>query len=149
MHIKDVYSLADEYFARHNLSDWKFAIGKRAKSLGVCKYSTKTIELSYHYLHIDDSQIKDTLLHEIAHALVGHSNGHNHVWQRKAIEIGAKPERCASGVESAKEPNYYLVCPKCARKVKVFRKPKREKSCGICCPKIYNPMFKLILVPNQ
>ena len=39
-------------------------------------------------------QVRDTILHEIAHALVGPGHGHDAVWKRKCREVGARPERC-------------------------------------------------------
>ncbi len=35
-----------------------------------------------------DEEVKNTLLHEIAHALVGPGHRHNRVWRQKAREIG-------------------------------------------------------------
>jgi hypothetical protein len=40
---------------------------------------------------LDD--IKNTILHEIAHAIVGENHGHRQVWQEKAIELGVKFRR--------------------------------------------------------
>jgi hypothetical protein len=39
-------------------------------------------------------EIVDTILHEIAHALVGPRHGHDTVWKAKCTDIGARPERC-------------------------------------------------------
>ena len=42
-----------------------------------------------HYVrHADIDHIRDTILHEIAHALVGPCHGHDAVWRQKAREIG-------------------------------------------------------------
>ena len=46
-------------------------------------------------LHSDD-EVLDTILHEIAHALVGPQHGHDAVWRAKAREIGCTGERCVS-----------------------------------------------------
>jgi predicted SprT family Zn-dependent metalloprotease len=62
----------------------------------------------------DEAKVKDTILHEIAHALVGAGHGHNHVWKRKCIEIGAKPERCYSSKEvETPKLRYYVICEGC------------------------------------
>ena len=42
----------------------------------------------------DEAEIEDTLLHEIAHALVGRRHHHDAVWQAKAREIGCSARRC-------------------------------------------------------
>ena len=44
----------------------------------------------------DDAEIEDTLLHEIAHALVGRRHHHDAVWRAKAREIGCTGQRCHS-----------------------------------------------------
>ena len=43
----------------------------------------------------EESEVKDLILHEIAHALVGCQHGHDHVWKAKCVEIGARPEQYA------------------------------------------------------
>lgn len=79
--------------AKHGLSDWSFKINGRLKrTLGVCSYSKKEIQLRRKHVEEDTYEcILDTLMHEIAHALVGYGAGHGPVWQRKAIELGAQP----------------------------------------------------------
>lgn len=79
--------------AKHGLSDWSFKINGRLKrTLGVCSYSKKEIQLRRKHVEEDTYDcILDTLMHEIAHALVGYGAGHGPLWQRKAIELGAKP----------------------------------------------------------
>ncbi|QPI17937.1 hypothetical protein POP12_145 [Pectobacterium phage POP12] len=94
-HERDVKIYAHHMMKLHGLVDngWKFAInGRMTRALGLCNYSKKTISLSKKFVKVaclDD--ITDTVLHEIAHALVGYNHGHGSVWQAKAIEIGAIP----------------------------------------------------------
>lgn len=90
----DATKLARELLDFHLLNDWKVHCVNdlRPKSfLGKCVYDKKTILLNVHHLDIHpDVEIKDTILHEIAHALTpGHN--HNEVWQAKAKELGATP----------------------------------------------------------
>ena len=79
--------------AKHGLSDWSFKINGRLKTtLGCCRYSKREIQLRRKHVEEDTYDcILDTLMHEIAHGLVGYGAGHGPVWQRKAIELGAKP----------------------------------------------------------
>lgn len=74
---------------------WKFELSNRKTFVGTCFYGRKVIAYSKYYLTDTEwDEIRNTLLHEIAHALTpGH--GHDDVWKCKAIEIGARPERCA------------------------------------------------------
>jgi hypothetical protein len=101
-----------------------------------------------------DEAIKDTIIHEIAHALTkGHN--HNNVWKRKCIELGGDGQRCG-GVEKYKDANviaerlekYTLTCPICNHKTQLSRLPKRDRSCGEHNHRRYNPEYKLIVTRN-
>jgi hypothetical protein len=83
-------------FAEHDLlaSGWKFAFDRAQKRLGLCTYTTRTISLGAAYAaSATMDAIEQTLLHEIAHALVGHSVGHGPVWKRQAKAIGHSGDR--------------------------------------------------------
>src|ERR1041384_3767501 len=93
--IAEVRKLAHGLLSQHGLHEWGFAFNRRKSSLGLCVYHCRTIELSvYLVLRNTQDELLDTLLHEIAHALVGPGHGHDLVWKRKCLEIGAKPVRC-------------------------------------------------------
>jgi len=86
--------LARQLMDEHNLKDWKIhAINEaQGRFVGKCMYGDRTILVNIHHLDLHpDNEIKDTFLHEIAHAL---TPGHNHdaVWMAKAVEVGARPE---------------------------------------------------------
>ena len=88
--------LALELLTRHGLADWGFAFNRRKRSLGLCLYAARRIELSIHLVEKNGpEEIRDTILHEIAHALVGPEHGHDAFWKRKCLEIGARPQRCS------------------------------------------------------
>lgn len=84
---------------KHKLSDWKIRLvtDLRNPFLGKCSYEHKCFYLNAH--HIDthhEELVKDTILHEIAHALCP-KEGHNEVWRAKAKEIGSHSlEACAA-----------------------------------------------------
>ena len=42
---------------------------------------------------VNEEDIKNTILHEIAHAIAGGHNHHNEIWKRCACKLGARPER--------------------------------------------------------
>ena len=81
-----------KYFKKHELNDWKYEISsKMTTTLGCTYHQTKTIRISK--LHIkkhSKREIKDTILHEIAHALVGSDAHHNEIWKATAKKIGVK-----------------------------------------------------------
>ncbi len=81
----------------------------------------------------DKYRVKNTILHEIAHALVGNGNGHNWVWQQKALEIGCDGRRCFSRDKvKMPKPNYTATCKSCGKLSHRYRKPRKQWSCGRC-----------------
>lgn len=76
---------------------WTFAFDNAKRRLGVCKYGTKQITISRFMVGAaDEETVRQTMLHEIAHALVGKGAGHGPVWKAKAASIGYTGKRTAS-----------------------------------------------------
>ncbi len=74
---------------------WVFGFDLATSRAGVCRYVEKRIDLSVSYcLAATRAEIEDTVLHEIAHAIVGPRHNHDAVWKAKAREIGCAGERC-------------------------------------------------------
>jgi predicted SprT family Zn-dependent metalloprotease len=94
------------------LSAWRFAFNQRKTTLGQCRHGPRRIELSVHLLQWNPpEEVRETLLHEIAHALVGRGHGHDAMWRAKAAEVGARPERC--GQAEMPEGRWRAVCGGC------------------------------------
>ncbi len=122
---REVGRWAEQLIRSHGLTDWEFVFNRRKRSLGMCSYDRKTIELSTHFVDRNEMvSIRDTLLHEIAHALVGPGHGHDAVWKRKCVEIGAIPQRCC---RTARMPpgRWQANCATCGTVFHRHRKPKR------------------------
>jgi predicted SprT family Zn-dependent metalloprotease len=113
------YALAAKLFAEHGLTEqgWKFDFSTSSRRIAVCKYQRRLIEFSLHRLGSDREVIKDIILHEIAHALVGPKHGHDYVWRSKCREIGAKPNRLSSETVTSKGYNFEIVCSNCDKVV--------------------------------
>ena len=112
----------------HGLAEWKLRVGRATRQLGSCVYRSKTIVLSRHL--IDNNawpEIRETVLHEIAHALVGPRHGHDRVWKQKARQLGANPRASAPrGAVRMPEPKWEIWCPTCRKAVgKRYRRPPR------------------------
>jgi predicted SprT family Zn-dependent metalloprotease len=116
---------------------WHFKYNNRKRALGVCKYRTKSIQISRHLVRLNEhAEIMDTIRHEIAHALAGSRAGHGPEWKRWAVKVGARPVATAD-VETAKmEFRYEGFCKLCSKKLGGWtRKPKvsnrYHRACGV------------------
>jgi predicted SprT family Zn-dependent metalloprotease len=126
----------------HGLSAWEFGFNANVRRAGVCFYphgaEPGRIELSVHFAaRNSDSEVRDTLLHEIAHALVGPGHGHDAVWKAKCREIGARPEACYGADVEMPRGRWRATCPGCAVEFDRHRKPARAAGwfCRPCGPK--------------
>ena len=156
MQLIEAKNLALNLMREHKLLNmgWTFEFDNARRRFGVCRYRTKRIGLSKHLVSLnDEASVKDTILHEIAHALVGGGHGHDHVWRSKAIEIGCNGKRCYSSNEvETPESRYIATCDGCGKVHKRHKMTDRLKygssSCGTCSNGSYNPTYKLIWVLN-
>ena len=129
------------------LKDWELRFSNQKRHLGYCRPQKKIISISKAFMQTNPFPvIKDTLLHEIAHALhfldtgkTNHSNG----WKKYALKVGCEPKRCATG-EGLNIPQgkYLGICPVCGKITHFYRKVIRSYSCSHCT-KSYNPEYKL------
>ena len=105
------------------LSDWRFEIGRAKRRLGVCRFRTRTIGVSAFVLD-QPQELRNTMLHEIAHALVGPRHGHGPVWRAMARRIGARAERCNT-TAVVPQGRWRANCHGCQRVAHRHRRPKK------------------------
>ena len=61
---------------------WRFVWDRSISRYGQCRHTKKEIGISKKLTQINEiSETEDTVLHELAHALVGSGHGHNAVWK--------------------------------------------------------------------
>lgn len=131
--LQNIEFLALTLMAKHNLRNWVFKFDNAKSRRGQCDHRDKTISLSKPLTEIaNESEIRNTLLHEIAHAIVGASHKHNNVWKRKAIEIGCNGKRCSVRQNEVKR-KFKGICPNCQYTVRRHRRTKI--ACVRCCNK--------------
>lgn len=143
-------SMALELMTSHGLRNtykadnyWTFEFDRAKTRWGQCQHKQKIISLSKYYTEVNSEEsIRDTILHEIAHALVGSGHGHNHIWRAKCLEIGAKPVRCEKG--NSPEGKYIAICSGCEKVYHAYKRRRRLSSCGVCSKGSYNPEYRLI-----
>ena len=135
------------------LDDWKLTFSNQRRHLGYCKPRKRIISLSLAFMNSNPYPVmKDTLLHEIAHAIhyieTGMTN-HDNGWREVAKRVGCRPERCAP-VDGIYMPRgkYVGVCPSCKKAIYFYRKVKRSYSCNDCTNG-YDAKYKLKMMNTE
>ena len=160
-----IEAFANERLAHFGLTakGWSFEWNSRKRAYGLCSKRKKKIFLStFLFSSIDDAARKDTVLHEIAHALDFDDRGtsdHGRIWKRWALHVGAEPTRCKTPVneeayiENRKAKAKYTL--RCASGHEFFRSRKLKNNVKASCPKCapaynrrYNPDFALQVIQN-
>jgi predicted SprT family Zn-dependent metalloprotease len=120
--------LAQHLMAQHGLHDWGFAFDRARRRLGVCDYRARRISLSLTLTTLNpEPVVRDTILHEIAHALTPGAR-HGSAWRAKAAAIGAQPRASVHAAEIATPPApYALVCDTCHARIDRYRAPRRGR----------------------
>jgi predicted SprT family Zn-dependent metalloprotease len=83
---------------------------------------------------VTDTEARDTILHEIAHAKAGIGQHHNLNWKIAAMSVGARPEPCSRASFDAKQVGYKYIAPcNCGPTIHgTSRRPTRRKQCRKC-----------------
>jgi predicted SprT family Zn-dependent metalloprotease len=93
MDLRSAEILAKSLMLQHGMTDWTFRFDHARRRFGLCSTTRKLISLSAHLVRLNDEpEVRDTILHEIAHALTP-GDGHGQEWKAACRRIGAKPER--------------------------------------------------------
>ncbi len=149
MEKREVEELAHNLFSKHGLSvnGWLFEIYNRKRDFGMCFHTKKKICLSKYFIkHSTYEQIKQILLHEIAHALCGRGFGHGRIFKNKCEEIGCIEDGyCLTKFYLIPEAAVYkFICKNCGIVEENYRKSKQIElaiknnktdnlySCSIC-----------------
>lgn len=139
MDLKRAQTMAVDLMQHYNLLNWKFNFDRSVTRLGLCQHYRRIISLGSYATSVNgEEQVLNTILHEIAHALVGSTHGHDSVWYSKATELGCNGKRC--GNIAVKAPSKYRIfCGGCNGTWNIYRLSKRYlthlevmwcKSCG-------------------
>ena len=126
-------ALARELMDRHGLDAWSFRFDRARRRLGCCRYDSRTITLSRHLVQLNPVEVvRDTILHEIAHALTPGAK-HGPAWRARAVALGAAPRACVSADAVTLPPApYVLVCNVCGARIARYRRPRRRYVCRRC-----------------
>lgn len=93
---------------------WRLEFDMYRLRAGVCYGDgSKRISLSIFYLNspvVGPYDVAETILHELAHAMVGTYNGHNHIWKCVAQQIGSYGEEFCRKIFNPYK--YAVICHK-------------------------------------
>ncbi|CAM3588079.1 SprT-like domain-containing protein [Nocardioides zeicaulis] len=93
--LQDALELACRLRDEHGLDGWRIELDRAKRRAGVCRHGSRTIGLSAALTELhDEAEVRETILHEIAHALAGPRHQHDATWRAIAISIGSNGERC-------------------------------------------------------
>ena len=117
----DVVQSARALMTKHGVGHWRFGFDRSKTSYGTCYPFWKKITVSKYFcadLSNDIEDIKDTILHEIAHALMQKrhphvKSSHGILWQSIAKEIGCKNPCRRSNKGTMPRGKYRAFCPQC------------------------------------
>jgi predicted SprT family Zn-dependent metalloprotease len=128
-----VIAEAEDLIGVHLDTDkWSFAFDSAKKRLGECKWETNEISLSRYFVDLHSlDEIRQVLLHEVAHALSGPNAGHNKKWKDTATRIGYRHEKISGEEIGNATAKFVGTCPN-GHKAFRHRKPKSELSCSRC-----------------
>lgn len=142
MELSKVETLARELLEEHGLDEggWAFRWDRAKRRLGRCSFSERVISLSKPLAAMnDEGEVRDTILHEIAHALAGPGAGHGAEWKRVARAVGARPE-ARSATAQAVQHQWQGTCQHCGSKVHRHRLSAKAHrwACAKCCKRLNN-----------
>jgi predicted SprT family Zn-dependent metalloprotease len=135
----------------HGLAGWSFKWDRAKARIGQCDHKRKRITLSRPIAELwGPAGMRDTALHEIAHALAGKEHGHDSTWKAICLRIGAVPERCADVADDAPLPpaRYTGTCPNGHTHRRERLTPKALRAtCGLCTRR-YDPRYRITWQEN-
>lgn len=124
---------AHELIRMHLDARWTFAFDHAKKRAGLCNYTEHRISVSRYLAqrHAEDD-VHQTLLHEVAHAMAGHAEGHGAEWQRIARELGYTGGATHRGEVAAEFARWSGRCPNGHEFLRFRRPSTRAASCARC-----------------
>lgn len=144
MNIKQATRLLRSKLDEYELYDWDIKLGHGKVRLGSCYPTRKIIRISKHLItYATDEQVRDTILHEIAHALDWERNkksGHGQSWKAICVEIGAISKRSWKEIDNMPEGKWAAKRKDNGEIIDRFhRKPKRLHGwfCKDGCPIVW------------
>ena len=143
MKLQQAEALAISLLRQHGLwPEWSFRFDRSKVRFGTCNYTQRQISLSRHLVALNcEEQVRETILHEIAHALAPRGAGHGPLWRAVVIAIGCRGQRCYGPEVARPTPKYRGTCPTCGKVV--HRHRRAVLACG-SCSKAFDALHRLL-----
>lgn len=123
---------AEALIRTHLDASWTFAFDNAKRRAGACDYTRQRITVSrYLAARYDDETNRQTLLHEVAHALAGPRAGHGAAWKRTARMLGYTGGTTHDGETATELAPWVGVCPS-GHIAYRHRRATRPTSCARC-----------------
>lgn len=137
MDLFDARRMAVSLMREHGLAGWRLTWDRARTRAGHCRHDRHEISLSTPLTRLNgEDEVRETVLHEIAHALVGPAHGHDETWRETARRIG-----CTGSVTLRTErqvPAAWVgTCP-IGHEHSRHRRPARPMACAVCSP-VFDP----------
>ena len=134
MEAREALRLARALLREHGLEDWQVTLDRAKTRAGSCRFHTRTITLSRALTELhSEAEVRETILHEIAHALVGPEHGHDAIWRAQAKKIGSTGARCVDPRAPRVRADWQGRCP-AGHSTGRHRAPTAPMSCARCSP---------------
>ena len=135
MNLPDVLDLARSLMEEAGVGDWELALDRARRRAGQTDHTRRRLTLSRHLMSLyDQAQVRETILHEIAHARVGPRHGHDAVWAAEAVRLGATGRRLVDARAPRLPGRWVGRCP-AGHEVDRMRRPASPVSCSRCSPR--------------
>ena len=134
MEAREALRLARALLREHGLEEWQVTLDRAKTRAGSCRFHTRTITLSRALTELhSEAEVRETILHEIAHALVGPEHGHDAIWRAQAKKIGSTGARCVDPRAPRVRADWQGRCP-AGHSTGRHRAPTAPMSCARCSP---------------
>lgn len=142
----EVKRLAEELIAKHLETKWIVLFNNTIRQIGACNASGRYIQLSKAFLNNGLDFYKETILHEIAHAIDfernGKFNGHGPIWKDIARSIGCKEVTASTSTAGQPKGKFTVLCSvDCGWSRQAYKLTKRVKEAQqgqTRCPECFN-----------
>ncbi|MGA8258334.1 MAG: SprT-like domain-containing protein [Nocardioides sp.] len=132
MDLGDAFAMGEDLLAHHLPPSWTLEYDSAKRRAGICRFDRKIIGLSAPLTAVhSEAEVRDTILHEIAHALAGPGHGHDKTWRKIAVLIGSDGNRCFTSEGPGLMLPWLGTCS-AGHSLNRTRRPERVMTCGQC-----------------